>query len=170
MSSFYQLIYLCLTFQTPWILALIFSQCDMSADSRWRLLLGLGAIPSSFVVFCSLLETRTALNQGKADDITASHALLNPVHADNFEHHADGAIVSSNSMNSSLGGSGPLNAGLFSDKKEEEPQREQVKFKRYLRERSTWIKLLVTGGGWFIYDVAYCKFQICCATLLFLFY
>jgi len=140
---------------TPWILALIFSQCDMSADSRWRLLLGLGAIPSSFVVFCSLLETRTALNQGKADDITASHALLNPVHADNFEHHADGAIVSSNSMNSSLGGSGPLNAGLFSDKKEEEPQREQVKFKRYLRERSTWIKLLVTGGGWFIYDVAY---------------
>lgn len=145
-------------------MALIFSKSDMSADSRWRLLLGLGAIPSFFVVVCSLLETRAAHNQGKADDITASHALLNPVHADNFEHHADGAIVSStsSSMNSSLGGSGPLNAGLFADKKEEEPKREQVKFKRYLRQRSTWIKLLVTGGGWFIYDVAYCKFILSC--------
>lgn len=139
---------------TPWILALIFSKCDISVDTRWRLLLGLGAIPSSFVVFCSILEMRAAQNQNQADDITASHALLNPVHADNFEHHADGTIVSSSS-NSSLGSSGPLYSGLFSEKKEEEPKREQVKFKRYLRQRSTWIKLLVTGGGWFIYDVAY---------------
>jgi len=162
------------TLQTPWILALIFSHCDMSDNTRWRLLLGLGAVPAFFVVVCSILETRAAQNQDKADDISASHALLNPGYADNFQHHPDGAIVSSSnassvssthgpfhsssSFGSSLAGSGNLAAGLLLDKKEEEESpREKVKFSHLLRERSTWINLLVTGGGWFIYDVAYCE-------------
>ncbi len=158
--------------QTPWILALIFSYCDMTDDTRWRLLLGLGSVPAAFVVVCSVLESREAHREATADDLTASHALLNPGYSDNFQHHADGAIVSSSSNSSSVSstqgpfhstssfGSGHLGSGGLFHKEEERERavsREKVKFSHLLRERSTWINLLVTGGGWFIYDVAYCK-------------
>jgi hypothetical protein len=93
--------------QTPWILALIFSYCDMSDDTRWRLLLGLGAVPSAFVVCCSILESRAAASQSKLDDST--HALLsNPTHADQFHHHADGGISHSSHGSSHSSGSSPF--------------------------------------------------------------
>lgn len=42
---------------TPWFLtAMIFSYSSTTADIQWRLLLGLGAVPSAFVVLCSILE------------------------------------------------------------------------------------------------------------------
>lgn len=43
---------------TPWILANIFSAAGVPASTQWRLLLGLGALPSSFVVLCTFLEMR----------------------------------------------------------------------------------------------------------------
>lgn len=150
--------------QTPWILALIFTYCDLSDDSRWRLLLGLGAVPACFVVICSLLEARSNHSQEKADDMSASHALLNPGFSDQFSHHTDGDIVTSKN---NRGGAtqAPFHAangtGLLVERKVEDSEssaaREQESFSRLLKERSTWINLLVTGGGWFIYDVAYCK-------------
>jgi hypothetical protein len=164
-----------LFFQTPWILALIFSYCDMSDDSRWRLLLGLGAVPAFFVVVCSVLETRAAESQEKAEDISASHALLSPAHADQFHHHPDGGIGHSSHNSSSNSSSisstqGPFHtsslsssgAGLLVDRKGEAADSERAdtggkRFREYLNQKGTWIKLMVTGGGWFIYDVAYCK-------------
>ena len=147
----------------------------MSADTRWRLLLGLGAIPSFFVVVCSIIETRAAKRHSMADDITASHALLNPTHGDQFVHHADGGIGSSSHGSSQSStqapfhdsfGSGGSNAptgtstGLLGDRKVERSDHPEVeekrKFYEYLKHPDTWIKLMVTGGGWFIYDVAYC--------------
>mmetsp|Transcript_797 Transcript_797/g.795 ORF Transcript_797/g.795 Transcript_797/m.795 type:complete len:482 (-) Transcript_797:144-1589(-) len=44
---------------TPWIVALVFTAThEMSTNLRWRLLLGLGAIPCSIVLLCVLLENR----------------------------------------------------------------------------------------------------------------
>lgn len=44
---------------TPWIVALVFTAThSMSTNLRWRLLLGLGAIPCTIVFFCVLLENR----------------------------------------------------------------------------------------------------------------
>lgn len=42
----------------PWILALLFTATDLSANMKWRLLLGLGAIPGIIVFCCVLLESR----------------------------------------------------------------------------------------------------------------
>lgn len=150
----------------------------MSADSKWRLLLGLGAVPSFFVVVCSILESRSAESQGKADDMSnsASQALLNPGYADQFSHHTDGAIVSSNSSKSVGSGAtqapfhSSTGAGLVVERKLEDTEdtggdREVATVSQFLKLRSTWVDLLVTGGGWFIYDVAYCK-SLC--TLLYL--
>ena len=48
----------------PWILAIIFTYTDLSTDSRWRLLLGLGAVPSLIVFLCVLAERRaTAVSE-----------------------------------------------------------------------------------------------------------
>ena len=41
---------------TPWFLAMIFSYSSTTAGIQCRLLLGLGAVPSAFVVLCSILE------------------------------------------------------------------------------------------------------------------
>jgi hypothetical protein len=177
---------------------------DMSNDTRWRLLLGLGAVPASFVVACSLLETRQARLQEKADDMSTRSLLNHSSHHEQFSHHADGDIVSTTnsssisstqspliaggkplslganaaaadqpgSLNSSKNSSfshnlsrgvvGGVGGGGGSQKREMaganyQAPREANTLEYHLKQRSTWIKLLVTGGGWFIYDVAYCK-------------
>ena len=43
----------------PWILAIVFTSTNLSTDARWRLLLGLGAVPSFVVLLCVLSERRT---------------------------------------------------------------------------------------------------------------
>ena len=40
----------------PWLVALSFSRSDMTADQKWRLLLGLGAVPAFFVVVGTIIE------------------------------------------------------------------------------------------------------------------
>ena len=42
----------------PWFLALLFTTTDLSANMKWRLLLGLGAIPGIIVFTCVLLENK----------------------------------------------------------------------------------------------------------------
>lgn len=42
----------------PWILALIIAQTSMSTESKWRLLLGFGAIPLAIAVGLSQIESR----------------------------------------------------------------------------------------------------------------
>lgn len=126
----------------------------MSDDTRWRLLLGLGAVPAFFVVVCSILETRAVQAQSATDELSASHALLSPTSTEHFQHHADGDIVHNTlHKNNNSTKSGNIETG--SSKTTLNPN--EMKFKRYLRQPETWVKLLVTGGGWFIYDVAYCK-------------
>ena len=45
--------------QTPWFIAYVFTFFDgFDVNMRWRLLLGLGAIPSGIVVVCSVIEAR----------------------------------------------------------------------------------------------------------------
>lgn len=45
--------------QTPWFIAYLFTFFDgFDVSMRWRLLLGLGAIPSGIVVVCSVIEAR----------------------------------------------------------------------------------------------------------------
>jgi MFS transporter, PHS family, inorganic phosphate transporter len=46
----------------PWLLALLFTATDLSANMKWRLLLGLGAIPGIIVFCCVLLENRERYN------------------------------------------------------------------------------------------------------------
>lgn len=142
----------------------------MSDDSRWRLLLGLGAVPAFFVVVCSVLEARAAHNELKDKDFTASHALLNPAHSDQFHHEPDGGIGHSSHGGSSHSSSISSGVGPFHDSfgaggntgsRRVEPAAGSgdghVHFYAFLRQPDTWVKLLVTGGGWYIYDVAYCK-------------
>jgi hypothetical protein len=42
----------------------------------------------------------------------------------------------------------------------------QGQFSAFLRQPGSYMKLVVTGGGWFIYDVAYCKCFVMCWLLL----
>jgi len=168
---------------TPWLLALIFSYegDNMSTDMKWRLLLGLGSIPAAFVVMCSIIETVQKARQDAEDDMS-SHALLNHSygHTEKFLHDTDGDILSTHSSQSSLSGShsagknsggksggnntnNPLLRGSLSNLENGHhhsahngtEQSSGKSVSDYLKLRSTWIDLLVTGGGWFIYDVAY---------------
>lgn len=133
----------------------------MSDDTRWRLLLGLGAIPSFFVVVCSILESRAAASAAQHEDMS-THALLNPTHADEFHHHPDGGIGQS-SHSSASSGSSPFHdsfgAGSLGRKAPDlvEGAPADSHFRAFLKQPGSWMKILVTGGGWFIYDVAYCK-------------
>ena len=42
------------------------------------------------------------------------------------------------------------------------PKEDKSLLMQMLRERKTWLNLIATGGGWFIYDVAYCKLVFWC--------
>jgi len=103
---------------TPWLFAMIFSYSSMSADVQWRLLLGLGAVPSAFVVICSVLEN----------------------HRSKLVFAKDRSIP---------------RRGLSEDELMEAAKSRLIS--DILSQRETWINLLVTGGCWFLYDVAYCK-------------
>lgn len=98
----------------------------MSDDTRWRLLLGLGAVPSTMVVALSIAESR----------IKQRHRIQ--------QHLKDSA------ENGDADSKGLSSSAKF-------PERDENLLSSMLRERETWFNLIATGGGWFIYDVAYCK-------------
>mmetsp|Transcript_28299 Transcript_28299/g.62689 ORF Transcript_28299/g.62689 Transcript_28299/m.62689 type:complete len:564 (-) Transcript_28299:536-2227(-) len=178
---------------TPWLLALIFSYCDMSNNTRWRLLLGLGAVPAAFVVVCSVVETRIkkrekelqspvqspmsskqipnfsknfvpdSLLKGDSPPIPTlpTTRTLSPMHPISSMHTTvgegsfSGSIPSNGSGRDSEscndsgfdggGGGGSCGGGGGG----------VVTAWELLQLRSTWVSLLVSGGCWFIYDVAY---------------
>lgn len=62
---------------TPWALAYFFSYLDLSVDSQWRLLLGLGSIPAAFVVILLGVEMTYAEQKSKVID-TKQDAISSP--------------------------------------------------------------------------------------------
>ena len=87
------------------MVAYILTYTDLSVNTKWRLILGLGAIPALLVVGGTYMESRM-------DDFTrivkkSSNEVANPKIMDS------------------------------------------------LKERENLIKLVASGGGWFLYDVAY---------------
>lgn len=94
----------------PWIVGLVFTAThEMSTNLRWRLLLGLGAIPCSIVLICVLLENRQTFARTHKPSI------------DTHEINRKASFVLEKSTHDS---------------------------------KMLW-KLIGTGGGWFIFDVAY---------------
>lgn len=120
---------------TPWLIGFIFTYTSVSSDMRWRLLLGLGSIPSGLVVICSILELRamavikeetTSLKNSQNSHIDQRQASLEPT--------TTGTETETETI-------GPIDTGPI--------------IWAMLQEAETWRKLLITGGAWFIYDVAY---------------
>jgi MFS transporter, PHS family, inorganic phosphate transporter len=108
---------------TPWLLALLFTCIPgMGNDAMWRLLLGLGALPSFIVVLMSMYEMRLKSQCEK------------------FKQSV-GDSSNSNGTNSGI------------------TRKDDVVLKELLSQWSTWKDLIATGGGWFIYDVAYCEYS-----------
>lgn len=93
----------------PWIVVLILVKAGVDNKMMWRLLLGLGCIPSIFVVACVYLEStdkQYVRQHGPSFD------------AGTIEHN-------------------------------------QKDLTKGFRDPTLWLKLIGTGGGWFIFDVCY---------------
>jgi len=102
---------------TPWLIALIFSNItDMSNDTKWRIVLGLGALPAAIVAVCSYVEI--CIKQKVTHE--EQQTLKSVLQKDLRRMETDNVIIYD-----------------------------------LLLKWSTWKKLIATGGGWFIYDVAY---------------
>lgn len=86
-------------------MAYICTYSDLSADIRWRLILGLGSVPALFVVLFTLLEAR----------------------------YDDGSRIV----------------------RRTEFDKEPISLMDSLSDRKNLMKLVATGGGWFLYDVAF---------------
>jgi MFS transporter, PHS family, inorganic phosphate transporter len=109
---------------TPWLFALLFTCIpNMSNDTMWRLLLGLGAVPSFIVVIMSIYEIRLK---------SQIKQLQQSVGDGNSSNSIDGGVT----------------------------RQDDVVLRELLSQWSTWRDLIATGGGWFIYDVAYCEYLI----------
>jgi len=110
---------------TPWFFAMVFSYSSMTADMQWRLLLGLGAVPSAFVVLCSILENHQSKKKQMIDNDRCGTVHRQGQSTDELMESAKSRLIGD-----------------------------------ILTQRETWINLMVTGGCWFLYDVAYCKMMI----------
>jgi hypothetical protein len=131
---------------------------------RWRLLLGLGAIPSGIVVICSVIEARlqeieeerisqfTRLDfQGycgkdeRVDEEEVAEQVVLP-HC----QYVRGMCVCKYCWMCCLSQQGT------------DPTSGAVVFSTLLSEPDLWRKMMSTGGCWFIYDITYCE----CSVLL----
>lgn len=139
---------------TPWLLAYIFTYTELSTDARWRLLLGLGAVPSFIVVLCSLMESH--LDNKKRKELEEHSRSLHSISAAttgagdgiNSSHSSRGSI----NNNSALMANQPL---LEEGQSLEMGKVEMPSLWELLQKGNTWKNLIATGGGWFIYDIAY---------------
>lgn len=128
----------------PWLLALIFSYSpNISSDTQWRLLLGLGAVPSVLVVILTAYELRLSQQLQQPDYKMIKGDLQDSILFDDED-----------------------NSGRISETSDNENKNYDATALLRDSESSTattsltWdiVKdLIATGGGWFIYDVAYCK-------------
>lgn len=105
------------------------------------MLLGLGALPAAVVVACTYTET---LYRSQIQDLEVKR------------------LESSGNANS-------INVHSGAPPKKRGHQRNKVDIWVLLRDVEIWKKLAATGGGWLIYDIAYCKslhLLICCHGLI----
>jgi len=90
----------------------------MSNDTKWRVILGLGALPAAIVALCSYAEIRIKRGITHEENKTMKSVLQKDLRR---------------------------------------MEKDNVIIYDLLLKWDTWKKLIATGGGWFIYDVAYCK-------------
>lgn len=110
---------------TPWALAYLFSFYSLEVDTQWRLLLGVGSIPSALVVLLQIVEIEWKKQNNAITDVKSDIALL-----------------TEESRKSVL------------------KEKLDTTFRNAFRDRIIWFKVLYTGGGWFLYDVCFCKFFV----------
>lgn len=106
----------------PWLLAYFMSQDEsISATLKWRLLLGLGAVPAAIVVLLTLweMEIKKLIKQNDHD------LLANPTH------------------------------NVSAQEQEHSRKRQRRLQAKHFRDVKVWLGLMVTGGSWFLYDIAY---------------
>ena len=182
----------------PWAMAYVLTYSGLSTDMKWRLLLGLGAVPAAIVVALSTIERQLQLkenidlsplsranstglgeNEGDHDyliqaaemdtetetetDSTSSTLATNPKSPIGNPHHLNISTISSNSITSIYSpiGSVQNESNLESGVHNGRPRQTSVTaatdnlIMNMLKEPDTWRKLAITGGCWFIYDVAY---------------
>ena len=180
----------------PWIIAYILTYSDMTTDAKWRLLLGLGAVPAAIVALLSHYETKMKLrmqimqqaegldeynkwhpsvhsllhsqasSSDRASALSASGFLspgdstpVNSSHSNNIqiqsisvnsEHGAHDSLFSRSFSRESLGDRNMRNSSVGLG---------VITTNHVLLENlNTWKyqkALIATGGGWFLYDVAY---------------
>lgn len=166
----------------PWALAYLFTYCpDLSTDARWRLLLGLGAVPAAAVALLSYIETRAKeklrdnqlsmlLLGGQGDKWVLS--ALQGLQGQGVHHPS--ASIDRQLRAEALGG-GDVTSRLSLRLSQASIASADLMQSRELRNSAVGIglintntllldrlqqweyqsKLLATGGGWFLYDVAF---------------
>jgi hypothetical protein len=65
------------------------------------------------------------------------------------------SIANGDKSNSSMSRSSILS--LLSDDYQRNKTKKEIDLWALLQKKDTWKKLAATGGGWLIYDIAYCK-------------
>ncbi|RYG66425.1 hypothetical protein EON64_09765, partial [archaeon] len=101
------------------MLALVLlSMPDITNDTLWRLLLGLGAVPALLVVLLAMYEI--SIKKQSRALLAHNSAAFSDISTSTPSHHKDSELLW-----------------------------------QMLRQRDTLNDLVATGGGWFIYDVAY---------------
>ena len=111
---------------TPWFVGFLLSHSSMSVANKWRLMLALGTIPSAMAMACTWYEIQLR----KKSDAGLSGSVDNSTSDSKLE----------------TGGGGLLNTRTLSSISNVPLSTMDPKYIRLL-----W----VTGGSWFIYDVAY---------------
>ena len=142
----------------PWLVACFLTYDDsMSIDTRWRLVLGLGAVPSFGVTVLSIIEarmnpghliTRVSIsvptnqntNSSAIEDLTALTGTQNLEIANNS--------ISANRIRLESTASVVSEYGAFDNRME-------INLWRALGTWKVQKKLLASGGTWFLYDVCY---------------
>ena len=124
----------------PWVLALLINTSNMSANGKWRFLLGFGAIPSAIVVAGTFYEERLRAEFPPALTV-GSPQVARSVGSEVVEVVGFTAA----SIGTSVG----------SSERSDKPAGAQISVWDALRNPIYQRRLIVSAGGWFLYDVCY---------------
>lgn len=126
----------------PWIVYYILCCIpSMSISLRWRLILGLGAIPASLVLILTYLEARWFPENPQLS--RQQKSTRNQTNQDSTSPY----IIEDSS----------LSALLTEDSSQENYEEGSVGLWKALGDREVVRGLIAAGGGWFLYDICYCK-------------
>ncbi len=119
----------------------------ISHEAVWRILLGLGAIPSALVLYARRRMPESPRYQlwVRGDERTAAESML---------RYADGMLVAHGNGNgaaAATAGNGHL--ALSTDNGSARPLR--LRLGEFLSDRRMMLTLLGTAGAWFVFDYAY---------------